>query len=195
MPRTVPYDYYPGFLPENIRLSDEHYIETSYSFLHYRSELEDGLTLGQASSMYRGTMLDVGPKGRVRIGDFTLVHGARIISDAEVTIGDYTLISWNVVIMDCYRLPWDIAARRVELTEVVERPGRVLHSYQKARPVSIGRNVWLGFDVCVLPGVSIGEGAIVGAKSVVADDVPDYAIVAGNPARVIRSIPVSERAV
>ena len=52
----------------------------------------------------------------------------------------------------------------------------------------VGNNVWLGFDACVMPGVTIGEGAIVGARSVVFDDVPAYAVAAGNPARVIRRL-------
>ncbi len=55
-----------------------------------------------------------------------------------------------------------------------------------ARPVRIGNNVWIGFDSVVLPGVTIGDGSIVGCRSVVADDVPPYTLVAGNPARVIR---------
>jgi acetyltransferase-like isoleucine patch superfamily enzyme len=51
---------------------------------------------------------------------------------------------------------------------------------------------WIGFDVCVLPGVTIGEGAIVGARSVVAGDVPPYTVVAGNPARVVRRLSPEE---
>nr|WP_042187127.1 CatB-related O-acetyltransferase [Kibdelosporangium sp. MJ126-NF4]CTQ90951.1 Chloramphenicol acetyltransferase (EC 2.3.1.28) [Kibdelosporangium sp. MJ126-NF4] len=51
----------------------------------------------------------------------------------------------------------------------------------------IGNDVWLGYDVTVLPGVRIGHGAIVAAKSVVAADIPPYAIAGGNPATVIRS--------
>jgi len=51
----------------------------------------------------------------------------------------------------------------------------------------IGHDVWLGYSVLVLPGVEIGHGAVVAAASVVARDVPPYAIVAGNPARVIRT--------
>jgi acetyltransferase-like isoleucine patch superfamily enzyme len=62
-----------------------------------------------------------------------------------------------------------------------------------ARPVTIGRNVWIGFDACVLPGVTIGEGAIVGARSVVAADVEPFTIVAGNPARVVRKLTAEER--
>jgi virginiamycin A acetyltransferase len=50
----------------------------------------------------------------------------------------------------------------------------------------IGNDVWLGYDATILPGVTIGDGAVVAAKSVVSADVPPYAIVAGNPARVVR---------
>jgi virginiamycin A acetyltransferase len=50
----------------------------------------------------------------------------------------------------------------------------------------IGNDVWIGYDSTILPGVRIGNGAIIGAKSVVTKDVPDYAIVAGNPAKVIK---------
>lgn len=50
----------------------------------------------------------------------------------------------------------------------------------------VGNDVWIGRDATVLPGVTIGDGAIIGAKSVVASDVPPYAVVAGNPARVVR---------
>jgi virginiamycin A acetyltransferase len=51
----------------------------------------------------------------------------------------------------------------------------------------VGNDVWLGYQVLVMPGVRIGNGAVVAAGSVVVDDVPDYAIVGGNPARLIRS--------
>lgn len=54
--------------------------------------------------------------------------------------------------------------------------------------VAIGRNVWIGDKVTVLPGVHIGDGAIIGAGSVVTGDVPAYAVVAGNPARIIRNL-------
>ncbi|MFN0263947.1 CatB-related O-acetyltransferase [Tepidamorphus sp. 3E244] len=51
----------------------------------------------------------------------------------------------------------------------------------------IGNDVWLGYEATVLPGVTIGDGAIVGAKAVVSRDVPPYSIVAGDPARVVRT--------
>lgn len=57
--------------------------------------------------------------------------------------------------------------------------------------VSIGNHVWIGYRAIVLPGVSIGEGAVVGAGSVVSRDVPPFSIVAGNPARLIGHRPES----
>lgn len=54
-------------------------------------------------------------------------------------------------------------------------------------PVIIGRNVWIGDKVTILPGVFIGEGAIIGANSVVTHDVPSFSIVAGSPAKIIKS--------
>lgn len=50
----------------------------------------------------------------------------------------------------------------------------------------VGHDVWIGMDALVMPGVRIGHGAVIGARAVVTRDVPDYAVVAGNPARVVR---------
>jgi acetyltransferase-like isoleucine patch superfamily enzyme len=58
--------------------------------------------------------------------------------------------------------------------------------------VRIGRAAWIGFDACVLPGVTIGEGAVVGARSVVTADVEPFTIVAGNPARLVRRLTDAE---
>ena len=60
-------------------------------------------------------------------------------------------------------------------------------------PIVISDDVWIGCLSIVLPGITIGEGAIIGAGSVVTKDVPSWTIVAGNPAKVIREIPLHER--
>jgi acetyltransferase-like isoleucine patch superfamily enzyme len=163
-------------------------VETTFSFALCRSEAPMGVRIGRGSSTYLGTMFDVGTQGRVTLGEYVLVHGARIICDAEIEIGDYTMISWNVVLMDTRRLPQDVNERRQELECVPFRSPRRIESTAEARPIRIGRNVWIGFDACVLPGVTIGEGSIVGARSVVTEDVAPFTIVAGNPARFIRHL-------
>jgi acetyltransferase-like isoleucine patch superfamily enzyme len=169
MTRRLEWDWYSGTLPENVIVDETAYIETSFSFLLYRSEVHGG------------------PAGRVSLGNYALVHGARIICDARVEIGDFALISWNVLIMDNYRLPLSGDDRRRQLLKVAERSPRVLSGF-RPEPVIIGPNTWIGFGACILPGVHIGEGSVVGAKSVVRESVPPYKVAVGNPARILRSI-------
>lgn len=184
----LPWDWYPGVVPANARIDATAYVETTFSFSLYRSEEQPGVSMEEGASTYLGTMFDVGPKGRVRLGKFALVHGARIICDGEIDIGDYALISWNVLLMDTYRVHGNVGRRRKQLEAAAARPNRYIDSDAPCRPIRIGPNVWIGFDACVLPGVTIGEGAIVGAKAVVTENVPAYGIVAGNPARLVRRI-------
>lgn len=193
-PRKLPWDWHPGIIPANVVVDDSAYIETTFSFSLYRSRELAGITYGKAASTYQGTMFDVGPSGRVVLGDYALVSGARIICDERIEIGDYALISWNVVLMDTYRIPRNPQRRREALIQAALCSYRYPEADEPPRPVVIGSNVWIGFEACILPGVTIGEGAIVGARSVVASDVPPFTIVAGNPARVIRSLAKKELA-
>jgi acetyltransferase-like isoleucine patch superfamily enzyme len=186
--RRLEWDWYPGTIPENVSIDETAYVETSFSFYFYRSLQPLGVSYGRGASSYLGTMFDVGVQGRVTIGDYALVHGARIICDSQITIGDYALISWNVVLMDTYRLPTSLPERQQELQCIPARCPRLPCSLTTARPIAIGRNVWIGFDSCILPGVTIGEGSVVGAKSVVTESVPPFTLVGGNPARFIRSL-------
>ncbi|MGO1544488.1 MAG: sugar O-acetyltransferase [Gulosibacter sp.] len=59
---------------------------------------------------------------------------------------------------------------------------------EQARPITIGNNVWIGAHVAVLPGVTIGDGAVIGAGSVVSRDVPENALAMGSPAKVVKTI-------
>jgi acetyltransferase-like isoleucine patch superfamily enzyme len=176
-PHAIPEDWYPGVLPSNIVVGEGSYVETSFSFLHYRSRRECGLSLGRGAALYAPT-LDVGPAGRVSIGDFALISSAAIFCDDEVTIGAMTMLAWHVVVMDSYR--------RASAAGQGTTPAAGRGKDQAPRPVRIGSNVWLGFESCVLPGVTIGDGSVVGARAVVTEDVPANCVVAGNPARVVR---------
>jgi acetyltransferase-like isoleucine patch superfamily enzyme len=195
MPRKLPHDWHDGLIPDNVVIHEKAYVETSQSFELFRGERPEAVVIGAAASVYPPTMFDVGPRGRVVVGAYAMLNGPRIICDELVEIGDYALLSWNVVLMDSYRLPLEAGRRREELLRVAGLPlaERRLGGGPEARPIRIGENVWLGFDACVLPGVSIGEGAVVGARSVVFEDVPPYSIVAGNPARIVKRLTPVER--
>lgn len=108
----------------------------------------------------------------ISLGERIFINaGCRFQDQGGITIGDDCLIGHNAVIAT---LQHDIdPARRADLIP---------------SPVVLGRNVWLGANVTVLPGVTIGDDAVVGAGSVVTRDVPARAIVVGSPARVVRSI-------
>ena len=187
--RSLPWDWYGGTVPENVELAPGAYVETTYAFQEMRSRAPRAVQLGRGAQVYLAVMFDMGPDARVTFGDYASMTGGRLICDAAITVGAYTLISWNVVIMDTYRLPLDPKLRRQVLQAVGRSLERVMaHPDAPVRPVSIGENVWIGFDACVLPGVTIGRGSIVGAKSVVVEDVEPFTLVAGNPARVLRRI-------
>ncbi len=118
--------------------------------------------------------------------------GKTLISVAEgVEIGDDVMISWGVTITDhnshslkCSERQRDVRGWRVRSKD---------WSGVKIKKVAIHDKVWIGFNAILLKGVTIGEGAIVGAGSVVSKDVPPFTIVAGNPARVIREVGPDER--
>jgi len=112
---------------------------------------------------------------QVEVNDY--VH---IGSRESVAIGDRVLIASGVFISDHnHGYYGDAPEHSSPLIAPAERP------YQRI-PVAIEDDVWLGEHVCVLPGVHIGKGAIIGAGSVVTSSVPAYTICAGVPARVIR---------
>lgn len=193
MPRRIDGDWFDGFVPDNVRIEDGAYLETSQCFEAFRSARPEALVVSRGAALYTGTMLDVGSRGRVRIGSCAMLTTCLLVCDELIEIGDYCLFSWNVVIMDTYRTALDPASRRAALRRAGHDPHRRLAGDAPARPVRIGPNVWIGFDSCILPGVTIGGGSIVGARSVIAADVPPCTIVAGNPAREVRRLTPQER--
>jgi acetyltransferase-like isoleucine patch superfamily enzyme len=112
--------------------------------------------------------------GRIRLGnDVTINRGCRFFashafSDVEIRIGDNVAIAPEVCF---FAAGHDYG--RLELPDT-------------AKSIIVGDNVWIGGRAILLPGVTIGEGAIVGAGSVVSKDIPAWTIAAGNPARVIK---------
>src|SRR2546428_14195825 len=91
-------DWHPGTIPDNVVSDPTAYVGTSYSFVRFRSEEPGGLRIGRAATLGDLTILDVGPRGRVVIGDYALVNGALILCDPRGAIGGYALIGSDVVL-------------------------------------------------------------------------------------------------
>jgi acetyltransferase-like isoleucine patch superfamily enzyme len=184
--RKLDNDWYNSTVPDNVSIDPTAYVETSYSFARFRSERAVGAIINRGSSVF-ATILDVGPRGKITIGEYALVSSAYILCDTEVTIGAYSLIAWNAVLMDNYRIFSGHSGRdtAIDMFAAQRQPAIIPTA---GRPISVGRNTWIGLEACVLPGISIGEGSIVGARSVVTADVPPFVLVAGNPACVVRQL-------
>lgn len=139
-------------------------------------------------SMVRGELFVFGHGGRISVGsDCYIGEHSRIWSGVSVTISDHVLISHGVSIMDNLTHPIDPIARRRQVRAIYES-GHPRQIELDDRPVTIERDAWIGAHALVLRGVTIGEGAIVAAGAVVTKDVPAYSVVAGNPARIIRTL-------
>jgi acetyltransferase-like isoleucine patch superfamily enzyme len=123
----------------------------------------------------RRSVFTITPDGRLMIG-----AGSRIGSDAVIAVAREVTLGRDVLIAArCY-----ISDHGHRFTDA-GRP--VMHQGADVpRPVHIGDGSWLGINVCILPGVTLGKNCVVGANSVVTQSVPDGAVVAGVPARVLR---------
>lgn len=192
LPRRLPWDWHDGLVPESAILDEESHVESSYQFLLDRSRPPYGVRVHRGASVHGLTAFDLGPRGCLTFGAFSITNGTQFVCDEEITIGRGSMLGWNSVVMDTRRAPFDPIARRAALERVPQaRPRRLLAEVETA-PVRIGSNAYIGFEVMILPGVTIGDGAIVGSRSVVWDDVESHTIVVGNPARVVRRLEVDE---
>jgi maltose O-acetyltransferase len=125
--------------------------------------------IGQGAIVRSPVYVDYG--FNIRLGDHAFLNfGCVLLDVAVIEIGDQTQIGPNVQILTADH-PRDPRERETGL--------------ERGIPVKIGRNVWIGGGAIILPGVTVGDDAIIGAGAVVTRDVPNGATVAGNPARLL----------
>jgi len=112
----------------------------------------------------------------------------------RIVIKKNAIISNNVIISDNNNHPTD-PDMRLKMSECNDYFNDELWSwkYSESAPITIGENTWIGRDTRILKGVTIGTGSIVAMGSVVTHDVPDYCIVAGNPAKVVKKLRSEEK--
>ena len=142
-----------------------------------------------------GVQLEIARNARLVLGRWSWIgHGCKIrIHEGEVRLGAKTVLGQECTISAYPRVAIGrecVIADRVMLIDFdhgvveVDRPIRLQGIYK--RDVQVGNNCWIGYGACILRGVTIGDNAIVGTSAVVTKSLPDNAVAAGVPARVIR---------
>lgn len=134
------------------------------------------LIFGDRVTLRRGVV--IAGNGTLRIGARTTINEDVIIACSEnIEIGSNCMIAPRVYILD---VDHEFESREIPIA----------NQGYRTSPVLIGNDVWIGAYSVILRGVRIGRGSIVGAQSVVTRDVPEYSIVGGIPARMIRERPI-----
>jgi acetyltransferase-like isoleucine patch superfamily enzyme len=150
-------------------------VDPSVVVLHAPDILGTGrVRLGRNLRLYPGLCLETQESGSIEIGDDVVIsQGVQIVAHAAIVIGEGTMIGEYTSIRD--------ANHRRDSSGVIRETGH------RSAPISIGKQVWIGRGVMILPGISIGDRATVGANAVVTHNVPPGVLVAGVPAVVISS--------
>lgn len=144
------------------------FVEANVKLLRHPEKI----SLGKNVILKEGARLcPTNPNASIRIGDWTTIgYHTFIFATAGVEIGSNCLIA-----PFCYLVDANHGIRRETL---------IREQLMSATPITLGDDVWLGTGVTILKGVKVGRGAVVAAGTVLSEDVPDYAIVSGNPAQV-----------
>ena len=177
----------PEFLKGKVRASEwcARYNAIPYGRRTERRRMIDELfgAVGSNVSVGHGFTCDFG--SNIYIGSNVSINlNCTFIDCNRITIGN------DVLIAPCVHL--NTAAHPIELVERLTpdwSPGSSEYRFRTyALPIKIGNGCWIGANVVVLPGVTIGGGAVIGAGSVVTKDIPANVVAVGNPCRVVRDI-------
>lgn len=133
--------------------------------------------------------------GKISVGDRVHIGNSRLISVDEIVIEDDVIIAWDCLIYDhnSHSVSWEERKEDTirEYNCISQKKDPISDKrwdVVKSAPIHICSKAWIGTGVKILKGVTIGEGAVVAAGSVVVKDVPAWTVVGGNPAQVIKTI-------
>lgn len=149
--------------------------------------------IGEDSHIFSSLNL-LRPEAKISIGKRCQLGNVLFACAEEIEVGDDVIMAWGINILDSnhHSLDWNERQYDVMLGRQDYLAGRPLGSSQNwdsidRKKICIGDKCWIGCNVTILKGVTLHEGAVVGAGSVVTDDVAAWDVVAGNPAKSIKS--------
>lgn len=178
----------------NLQFDSSSHFSNSFSIRQDVSTDEKRLIIGR-DCIIGGQFIFESSKGKISIGDHTFIGNSTFISRSSIIIGNNVTIAWGSTIYDhdSHSLVYmerrkdiddELADLKGNLNMIAHKNWEVVNS----KPIKICDDAWIGMNCIILKGVTIGEGAIVGAGSVVTKDVPAWTVVAGNPAKVVKTL-------
>ena len=179
----------------NLALSDKAILLNSVQF-DIRKRRSDIIAKIDDDSMIGCNFIFESSTGTVTIGKRTYIGGGtNLIAHSDIVIGDDVTMAWGIYLYthDSHSLDWKERVNDIARQNEDYRAGRNFISSKnwsvvKTAPIHICDKAWIGMNAIILKGVTVGEGAIVGAGAVVTHDVPPWSVVAGNPARVVKML-------
>ncbi len=184
---------------EFVEKGNSHFLESFHLLLNKPKKNKVYLKVGN-DTMLNCTITFESATGEVIIGDRCFIGASQIISKNRVEIQNDIFIAWGCCIYDHDSHSIDYKEREKDIQRQLNdfRNGKNFieskdWSAVNSKPIKICSHAWIGMNCIILKGVTIGEGAIVGAGSVVTKDVAPWTIVGGNPAKMIKEIPLNLR--
>ncbi|MBR7031392.1 MAG: acyltransferase [Prevotella sp.] len=150
---------------------------------------------GRCSKIHRSVRMDTPPYRKFSLGDYSVVESYSCINNAvgDVIIGDHTRVGLHNTVIGPVTIGNHVnLAQGITVTALnhnfTEKDMRIDEQGVSTTPVTIGHDIWIGANAVILPGVTIGDHSVVAAGAVVTKDVPPHTLVAGVPAKIIKTL-------
>ena len=142
------------------------------------------------------SLISEGNGAYFKFGDRVYIGKSKIICRTGIEFESNVLVAWGVTFYDHDSHSLDYMSRRSDITQQIEdyinNNGDYVKTKDwsgvKTKPIKVCKDSWIGMNALILKGVTIGEGAVVAASSVVTKDVPPFTVVAGNPAKEVKKL-------
>ena len=180
-----------------IEVGDSHFLGLFNIIINFPIDKKKYLKIGNDSILDCSIIFE-SQTGEVIVGNRSFIGNSHIICKNKVIIEDDVLIAWGCYLYDHNSHSISFKERRFDFNKILINytKGINLLSHKNwnsvdSKPIKICSKSWIGMNCIILKGVTIGEGAIVAAGSVVIKDVDPWTIVGGNPAKIIKNLPIN----